>query len=84
MHVTCPCTCTCTCTCTCEHVTRACHVADTYHGSTLLAIPGSYGRVLRLSPEGLATLTPDMTPRLTNLWKIGEIAEVAPHPLACP
>jgi hypothetical protein len=40
--------------------------------------------VLRLSPEGLATLTPDMTPRLTNLWKIGEIAEVAPHPLACP
>ena len=45
-------------------------------------VPGSYGRVLRLSPEGLATLTPDMTPRLTNLWKLSEIAEVAPAPLA--
>ena len=52
-----------------------------YHGTTYY-IPGSYGRVLRLSPEGLATLTPDMTPRLTNLWKLSEIAEVAPAPLA--
>ena len=52
-----------------------------YHGTTYY-IPGSYGRVLRLSPEGLATLTADMTPRLTNLWKLSEIAEVAPDPLA--